>query len=314
MLESLGISYRQRRYGDIWFKCVVRNHRNDRKASAHIMHMPGNEKHGIWHCFGCGESGNIVSIVEQVRDVRFKEALMMVEHHQLTGEEEVVKPFYKQHMKGMPKFYESPTLIGDWNQEYLSYLSERGILWSQIVAHNLGYVDAGQLHRRVIVPIMLNHRLQTWVGRHIDKDVPEEKRITSAPGGRIGLFGSELCNPYESPAIISEGWGDALAIERLGFENSMAAQTNRIQPEQYEYICMFPYTIVVPDGDAGGSKFIDSLSPYVQEHDFLLAHLPDGYDPNKLEREDPNKLLKCIEDATEWEPSNEEYDIDIDYD
>lgn len=313
MLDALDIRYRQHSYGDLWFKCALRNHRNDHTASAHIMHMPGHEKHGIWHCFGCGESGSIINIVEQVRDVRFKEALMMVEHHQLSGDEGDVKPFYKKPMAGLPKFYQAPVLADDWNPEYLSYLSKRGISWIQTVQHQLGYVDAGRLHRRIIVPIMLNHRLQTWVGRHIDPEAPDDKRITSATGGGVGLFGSELSNPYEDPAIVSEGWGDALAIERLGFANSMAAQTNRIHPEQFEYIKYFPYAIFVPDGDAGGRRFVDSLTPYIQDYPVMVAHLPEGYDPNKLEREDPNKLRECIEQATDWEPSGEEYDVEVDY-
>jgi DNA primase len=313
ILDVLDIPYRQQGYGDLWFRCALRNHRNDKKASAHITHMPGNPNHGIWHCFGCEESGTVIDLFMQRRNVRFKEALMMTEHHYIEIDDIDVNPFYKKIMAGLPKFYQSPAFPEAWNQEYLSYLSERGITWNQIVEHQIGYVDAGRLHRRVIVPIMLFHRLETWVGRHIDKDAPEEKRITSALGGRVGLFGSEMSNPYKDPAIISEGWGDAAAIERVGFANSMAAQTNRIHPEQYEYISMFPYAIFVPDGDDGGKRFVDSLAPYIQDFTILVAKMPEGYDPNKLEREDPNELIRRIKDASEWKPSKEKYEVDIDY-
>lgn len=310
ILESLEISFRQQSFGDLWFKCVVRNHRKDKKASAHIMHMPGHEKHGIWHCFGCKESGSVINLIEQVRDVRFKEALMMTEHHQLESTEEVVKPFYRKRDSGLPKFYQSPTLEEDWDPEYLSYLSKRGIIWSQIVEHEIGYVDAGRLHRRIIVPIMLNHELQTWVGRHIDEDAPDDKRITSATGGKVGLFGSELANPFSDPAIICEGWADALAIERLGFANCMAVQTSTLHPEQFNYINMFKYSIVIPDGDEAGKRFVDSLAPYIEDHPFMIVKLPDGQDPDEL---DPKILGEYIGRASDWEPSEEEYGIFVDY-
>jgi DNA primase len=234
----------------------------------------------------------------------------MVEHHQLEAVEKAVKPFYKKRDAGLPKFYQSPALESDWDPEYLSYLSKRGISWTQIVDHQIGYVDAGRLHRRVIVPIMLNHELQTWVGRHIDADAPEEKRITSASGGRVGLFGSEMANPYENPAILCEGWADALAIERLGFSNCMAVQTSKLHPEQYEYIRMFRYTIVIPDGDEAGKRFVDSLAPYVEDHPFMIVTLPGGQDPDELL---PGMLKQCIDDATDWEPSEEEYFVEVEY-
>ena len=310
ILDTLDIKFRQQSYGDLWYRCVVRNHRSDKTASAHIAHLPGHPHHGLWHCFGCGLSGNVVTLVQQVRDVRFKEALMMVEHHQLTEDVEVVKPFDKKGMRGLPVLYQSPALEEDWDQEYLSYLVKRHITWKQIVDHRIGYVDAGRLHKRIIVPVLMNHRLQTWIGRHIDPEVSDAKRYTSAPGGNVGLFGSELANPYQDPAIVCEGWADALAVERLGFSNCMAVQTSRLHPEQYKYISMFRYTIVIPDGDEAGDKFIDSLAPYVQDHPFLIAHIPDGKDPADLH---PDELGECIDKATDWEPSGEKYGVEVDY-
>lgn len=307
ILSTLGVNYRQRSYGDLWFRCVVRNHRKDSKASAHITHFPGHPNHGKWHCFGCDTSGNIVTLVQQVRDTRFKEALMMVEQHQLEHIEEVVKPFYNSSHQ-LPKFYESPPLEQDWKEEYLSYLYKRRITWKQICDHRIGYVDAGKYVSRVIVPITMNGQLQTWVGRHITSNADD--RITSAPNGEVGLFGSELSNPYQEPAIVCEGWADALAVERLGYRNCMAAQTNKIHPEQFEVLKLFPYTIVIPDGDEAGDRFVDSLAPWIQDYKFLIVKITRGKDPDSCESEE---LYDCIVRAIDWEPIEDEYEVEIIY-
>jgi len=242
--------------------------------------------------------------------MRFIEALMVVEQHQYEGDPQAVKPFYRGTVT-LPKFFEAPRHQDDWNPRYLDYLFNRGITWKQIHTHKIGYVDAGKYCNRVIVPVMLNYELKTWVGRNILEDVDQSRRITSAKGGEPGLFGSELSNPYKEPAFITEGWADALAIERLGFTNCMAVQTSRLHPDQFKYLELFSYTVVVPDGDESGRKFIDSLAPYIDDHEFAIVELPNGTDPAKIAEEDPSELERLIYECHEWEPTKEEHQIDV---
>lgn len=268
-----------------------------------------SDYHALWHCFGCGESGHVIALVEQALNMRFLEALMVVEHHQYAGDPPV-KRFYRG-IVTLPKFYEAPRHQDDWNPRYLNYLFNRGITWKQIRNHRIGYVDAGKFVNRVIVPVMLNGELKTWVGRSILENVNPDRRVTSAKAGEPGLFGSEMSNPYTDPAFLCEGWADALAIERLGFSNCMAVQTSRLHPDQFKHLELFSYTVVVPDGDESGKKFIDSLAPYIDDHDFAIVELPNGEDPASLAKQNPEELKRLIYDCHEWEPTQEEHQVDV---
>lgn len=310
ILNDLKIPYEERKTGDLWFKCVNPMHK-ERDASAHICCMRTSHKHGVWHCFGCKDAGNIITLVRDWLQISYWEALNWVEARIY---EDDVSPVRQEERKVTPtlppkfEFYED---MDEWNPPYLEYLFNRGITWEQIVRHRIGYCDSGKYKQRVIVPVYLNGILQTWVGRHIWGG----KRVTSCHGGNVGLFGSELALPSRGPSILSEGWADALAIERLDYINSMGCQTNHLHPEQFQFIKRFEFTIVVPDGDSGGKKFIDSLAPYVDQHEFLIAEIPTGTDPAKLILQEYGgvQLEAAIQEAKEWNPILEDRVLEFEF-
>jgi len=240
-------------------------------------------------------------------DIPFMEALTLVERYQLEGEDpNVVKPFYKSPV--MPKFYLSPEKKSEWDERFLNYLLGRGILWEQIVGHRIGYVDAGYYNDRIVVPVMLGTQFRTFVARSINPNIPPEKKVTSAKDGDPGLFGSEFAHPTKGPAIVSEGWTDALHVERIGYANSMSIQTSELHSDQFAFLKRFEYTIVLPDGDAAGRKLVDKLAPWIDDHDFLIVEIPEGNDPDDMSDEG---LEEAIGNAKEWEPSKEDFEIEV---
>jgi len=312
VLTDLQIPYEERKHGDLWFRCVNPMHK-ERDASAHICSDRTSHKHGIWHCFGCEDAGNTITLVRDWLMLSYWEAVNWVEAR--VYEDDSVSPVRQSVERNLAptlpnkfEFYDDQEM---WSRPYLDYLFGRGIEWEQILRHKIGYCDSGQYARRIIVPVYLNGMLRTWVGRHIW----EGKRVTSCDGGEVGLFGSELASPKKGPAIISEGWADALAIERLDYINSMACQTNSLHPEQFAFLKRFEFTIVVPDGDDGGKRFVDSLAPYADQHEFLIAELPPQIDPAKLilQEHGGSILDACIQDARGWNPIVEPRWVEFDY-
>lgn len=307
IMKRLQIPFKKRGQ-ELWYKCRVFTHReNPSWTSTKIVSNEFSKYHALWNCFSCGTSGNIIQLVEMSENISFMEALKLVERFQLEGDDPVVKPFYKSAVN-LPKYYTCPEKKSEWESKFLEFLLNRGILWEQIIGHRIGYVDAGHLDNRVIVPVLLNGELKTFVARSIKKNIPPEKKVTSAKGGEPGLFGSEFAHPSKGPAFISEGWCDALHIERLGYPNSMSIQTSELHPTQYEYLKKFPFTVVIPDGDPAGRKFVDKLAPWIDEHEFLIATLPEGEDPDSVSDE---MLEEAIGNAKEWKPTEEEMGIEI---
>lgn len=311
ILKDLQISFEEKKQGDLWFKCVNPNHR-DRDASAHISCDRTSEYHGKYHCFGCKDSGTTISLVELYLQLDFWESVLWVESR--TYPDGVVSPV-RQRVKAvkpeLPKEFEIYETEEEWNPPYLEYLYYRGITWEQIRKHRIGYCDGGKYKLRVIVPVLLNGELQTWIGRHIW----EGKRVTSCPHGKVGLFGSTFASPQRGPAILVEGWADVLALERLGYSNVMSIQTNGLHSIQYEFIKRFEYILVIPDGDSGGKLFVNSLAPFAEHHDFMTVQLPDGMDPAHLAnlREGPKILKDAIDNMEEWKPIVEEREVEYRY-
>lgn len=309
VLQDLQIPFEEKKPGDLWYKCINPSHR-DRDASAHICCNRVSEYHGKYNCFGCRDSGSIISLVEIQLQLDFWEAVLWVEAR--TYPDGIVSPV--RHIKSvkpeLPKEFERYENEDGWNPPYLEYLYSRGITWEQIKKHKIGYCDGGKYKLRIIVPVYLNGELQTWVGRHIW----EGKRVTSCSNGRVGLFGSSFASPTRGPAILVEGWADALAYERLGYRNVMSIQTNGLHLVQFEFIKRFDFTIAIPDGDSGGKLFINSLAPYVEQHNFMIATLPKS-DPAKLilQPGGPEIMMNAIENMSEWKPYVEARQIEYTY-
>ena len=310
ILKDLDIKYEERKKGDIWFRCISPTHK-EKDPSAHICADRTHHKHGIYNCFGCKDSGTTIMLVRDWLGLSFWEAVLWVEARFYPDDD--VQPVRQEKSPDpeLPKEYEFYTDESQWNPPYLEYLYGRGITWNQIVRHKIGYCDSGQYNRRVIIPVMFNGMLQTWVGRSIWGG----KRVTSCKHGNVGLFASELANPRKGPAILCEGWADQLAIERLEFPNVMGLQTDTIHPIQFEFIKRFEFTILVGDGDDGGKYLIDSTAQYADQHTFLVAKLPPGDDPASLVLKPHGStiLSATIQDAKEWNPTVDERVVEFEF-
>lgn len=303
ILDDIGLRYKMRANGDLWFRCVKPDH-PERDASAHINSSTSSSHHGVWHCFGCRASGNIVGLVQEMTGRAFGDALAFVEarlrvpspeDYRARDEEKPVRQSI-----GLPRDYEFYVDQEKWNPPYVDYLTGRSIIWSQVVRHRIGYCDGGPYERRIIVPVYLGRELRTWIGRSI---WDERQRVTSAPGGRPGLFGSELSSPERGPAILAEGWADALALERVGYANAMSLQTNALHQDQLDFLARFRRVILVPDGDQGGRNLINAAATLVAQCQVFLARLPNGMDPAQLsEAGRERELVTAIEQVTEWKP------------
>ena len=63
------------RSGRNWAKCPFHGNGNERTPSFAI-----NDRDGFYHCFGCGESGDMFTFVEKMDHVSFNEAVEILAH------------------------------------------------------------------------------------------------------------------------------------------------------------------------------------------------------------------------------------------
>lgn len=308
VLVDLGIEYTERKRNDLWFKCQNLSHRES-DASTHICTDKFSSTHALWHCFGCQDSGNIIQLVQVTLQIAFWEAVNWIEGRlgEAPDVDERLTVRQVQPLPTLPTEYVSPTSSTDWEPVYLSYLFNRGVTWEQIKKHRIGYCNEGKYKGRVIVPVMLGTVLQTWVGRTI---LGKGLRVTSCTNGKVGLFASDWASPKNGPIILVEGWADALRLERLGYKNVVALQTNIVHPLQFEFIRRFPYCILMPDNDDGGMRLCNSIGQYIDRLDFFCAWIREGKDPGDKNESDED-IVRAVKNLEPWKVKVIEPDWEI---
>lgn len=117
-----------------------------------------NEERQIFHCFGCGKGGDMLSFVEEIEGVDFREALRL-----LAEKAGVELPKYRKASVFAPggveepdrtkeilelstKFFETQLWSGEGMKKALPYLRDRGLSDESIRTFRLGYAPEGWRH------------------------------------------------------------------------------------------------------------------------------------------------------------------------
>lgn len=318
MFRDMDLKYHEKNLGDVWYPCPV--HGEDPHTAhpdAHISVRPGDKFYGRWKCFGCGAKGNYLSIVKHKKRLtsigearqyaaKFKTGAAPVAY---IGESEP-----KDLEPKLPTYFTAPASRDAWNLSLLRYIEGRGVTWEQIRRFHIGYVDAGRLHDRIIAPVYLGKEFRNYIARSIDPDAPT--KVLTMRRGRAGLFGSQFSHPA-MPAIVTEGWLDALAIDRIGYVNAYSTNTNRVSEEQMKFLSKFPYVIVVRDNDDGGNCLVDSMAPYHDNYDIRVAPVEKYFGRYKdadevINNGQAEQLIGAIRNSSAWAPARETFNVAID--
>lgn len=170
--------------------CVVEQHVQLRRAGRELVGLcplhsektPSfavNPDKGLWHCHGCGEGGDVITFIEKMHGVGFKEAL------KLLGVEGEYKPD-QEHIRRRNE----ARRIAEWAHELSIKIRER-LLDTGSRAH---------LCRKV-------GRLANAGQKFLSE---EEQRL-----GREWQILCDLDDDLQNPAIVVEGWGNRAEIDNF---------------------------------------------------------------------------------------------------
>lgn len=133
--------------GGFWAKCPFHGGGNERTAS-----MKLNEENGTYHCFGCGESGDIFTLIQKKEGLNFKDALYELARRAGVdvGSEALVKSgFQKGEKERLYELYDEVRAIferdlisSSGSEKALSYLKKRGVSDEMIKTFSLGYASS----------------------------------------------------------------------------------------------------------------------------------------------------------------------------
>ena len=213
---------------------------------------------GLYHCFGCGESGDVVTLVQKFKGVGFKEAVEYLRAH--TG-------FTPANGRGTPRRMDRASAAAQASDEFRfildevaaryasallshrearAYLASRGLDRAELImGFKLGYcagelgdslngAQKAELIRLGILKASGGEHFKGCVVFPLLDDAGHVvgfygRRVTSnsgpahlyLPGPHRGLFNREAAKVYREELLLTESVIDALSLLAMGIPNAM---------------------------------------------------------------------------------------------
>ena len=284
---------------------------------------PGKQ---LFHCFGCGVGGDVITFIRQYENYSFGEALSLlakranIELPQLSDsdkaqndEKNIILEINKTAAK---YFYE--TLFSKDGKEGLEYFNLRGLDAKDITHFGLGfskktpnegYDDAilkksglinidergarDRFWNRVMFPIIdANSRVIGFGGRVIGDGLPKyvNSPETIAFDKSRNLYGLNFAKRTKRDFfLLCEGYMDVIALHKGGFENSVASLGTALTPLHVKLLSRYTKKVVLTyDSDGAGINAAKRAIPLLKEENINAKVLSMA--PYK----DPDEFIKNL--------------------
>jgi DNA primase len=213
---------------------------------------------GLYHCFGCGESGDVVALVEKLKGVGFREAMRYLKAqggkfssraHSATSERRMSNPSEARRSAVDAGFIldevasrYSSSLIA--HEEARAYLSSRGLDDAELItAFELGYcageisgaLSGSQKETLIALGVLKASGAEHFAHCIVFPLFDEAGHVVSFYGRRIltnsgpahlylpgphrGLFNRRAAQAFPEEIILTESIIDALSLIKLGFQD-----------------------------------------------------------------------------------------------
>jgi len=266
-----------------------------------------NRRKGLWHCFGCGAGGDVISFVMKREGIGFREALVILAGP--AGLDERVRPegADRDCIFCAAADYWSKCLGGSASAR--SYLERRRIGPPEIAErYGIGFAPGRTRTRdwlltkgfelpEIEAAGLVNRRgLDSFFGRATFPLVEDDKVINVygrslsdrfrhmyLPARRDVVFNIERVEG--DSAILTESVIDALTLVALGIREAVSTLSARLTAHQVDVLAArFTRVVVAFDGDEAGVQGSAATAAALRERgvDCTVVSMPDGSDINSL--------------------------------
>lgn len=308
ILTKLNIPYKTIKGGrELQFRCICPNH-NDRHASACI-----STESGLWHCFSCGESGNLRSFVRiaggdgiDVRNFVTPEDDLKMRMSRIYRESAKNILKYENDMR-FEELYEVESydnFVNAYNcKEALQYLhKKRKLDVETIMKFGLMYAINGRYKNRVIIPYFDNGRVIGMNSRYIGECESSYRYRYNINTARFEsyLYNYDHIENYDY-CILVEGPFDLMYMVQCGFKNVISTLNTRVSLGHIKKLIKFKKIIFCFDNDieshAGQNavmKHASTILSIVPDMKLYKVNLPEGKDPNECSSEELHESFRHI--------------------
>jgi DNA primase len=258
-----------------------------------------NVAKGLFICYACGEKGNAVKLTKALKkDISWEEAVSYFEPNSaadVRGEITLPDEYHP-----IPIFGNAG--VGGQGVVAREYLVERGITSQLIREFKLGYCVTGRYVQRIIIPVYMQGRLQTFIARDYTGKAATKVKYPVGSNASKALFGYDRAVALNAETVVvTEGWADVLAVLKalktnVLFDNgkygAVALGTNMISPEQINLLSKFKDFIVLLDNDKEGRRAISQVQSSLSLCGIVyIASLESSKDPGVARSEEICKAL-----------------------
>jgi DNA primase len=272
---------------------------------------------GLYHCFGCGESGDVVSLVEKMKGVGFKDAMRYLKAQsgklpsrprQVTAERRMPSPSAARRstvqtallLDEVAARYTDALMA---HKEARAYLASRGLDEVELItSFKLGYC-AGDLSEAltelgilklsgaehfahcIVFPLFeeSGHVTGFYGRRTVSNSGPAHLYL---PGPHRGIFNRAAARVYNEELVLTESIIDALSLIKLGLKNVISCYGVNGFTAEHEKLLRDERvkTVVVGfDADEAGERGAQELAVKLQAQGIAVkvAVPPKGKDWNE---------------------------------
>ena len=281
-----------------------------------------NDEKGIFHCFGCGISGNIFNYVMRRDGITFHQALKKLadlagikisepitsKYNELYRIFELATCFFESN-KQVASSYITTRGINGCNQFRIGYAPSGDGLYRYLVHNgcNTAEIEASGLfskkytkhlcsrfQNRIIFPIFDNHdHVIAFGGRTI---INKEPKYLNSPETAIFLkhktlfaFNFAVKNVSKKhPFIVVEGYIDVITMHKYGFNTTVGTMGTALSVDHLNMLWKYSNEpIICMDGDKAGRKAMKRIAHLALRalspgYSVRFCILPEGVDPDVL--------------------------------
>jgi DNA primase len=270
-----------------------------------------NTRTGLWHCWVCGERGNLPRLVMLVQGTTYKDAVDIISEYgslldivsmrnrNLAQLDTVLHPHrhrfaavdIARYRKGRSWWWFNGIPYGRFNRE-------------TVRRFHLGYDGVS---RRAVIPVRGEGK---WVGlirRAVNETQYPRYLYSKGFDRRYVLYGMPYIPARTSSVVVVEGAKDALRAYQYGFDNFVATLGTGLTKEQVDLIeDRFDEVTLFSDNDAAGHiaqfKMCQQLAERIPKV-FVVQWLANRKDPNELSEQEMRRMLdRRVHWATLVEP------------
>jgi len=295
----------------------------------------------LYHCFGCGASGDAIKFLQEIEHISFREALerlakmVGVELKLSTGRSE--KDLYVEYLTRVFAEYKKQF---EQNKVAVEYVIKRGFSESEAKSYEFGFSpENSRIARRVahsmslpdekafqyglykpsgvdlfegrlIMPIRdENGKIIAFAGRSLDDREPKylnspETKFFSKKSVLFMLDRAKKAIKSLDFAVICEGYFDAMAFHRAGVTNAIAVLGTSLTREHVSKLMPLSKNVILAfDNDEAGIKAtLRSLKVLVEaSFDVAVVKLPEKDPDETYRKRGPEYLKKLLSEALPFE-------------